>query len=246
MTGLVRRTVSPSSSSMSRNTPWVDGCCGPMLMIMVSSSDTSVSMSSGSTATPSGRRRTPSSNETPRGSRTPRRSVSSWSPSAVSSASCRSLWICVMTRSSPGPRRFLELHRHPTDGVVLAERMSFPVLRHEDASQVGVTVEGDAEHVVRLAFHGVATGPQVEQRGQTRIVGGHLRTRPQPPTAQDVDQRDHHFEPLTLDPVGHEPARVGQVVDGGEVGAHLIAVMAHLGEDLGVAVARNEDEGYAA
>ncbi len=47
MTGLVRSTVSPSSSSMSRSTPWVDGCWGPMLMIMVSSSDRSTSMSDG-------------------------------------------------------------------------------------------------------------------------------------------------------------------------------------------------------
>src|SRR6266545_8412676 len=38
MTGLDRTTVSPSSSSMMRSTPWVDGCCGPMLMIMVCSS----------------------------------------------------------------------------------------------------------------------------------------------------------------------------------------------------------------
>ena len=58
MTGLVRSTVSPSSSSISRSTPWVEGCCGPMLMIMVSSSDRSMSMSEGSTATPSGRRST--------------------------------------------------------------------------------------------------------------------------------------------------------------------------------------------
>ncbi len=27
-------TVSPSSSRMSRRTPWVDGCCGPMLTTM--------------------------------------------------------------------------------------------------------------------------------------------------------------------------------------------------------------------
>ena len=37
MIGLVRTTVSPWSSSMSRSTPWVDGCWGPMLMIIVSS-----------------------------------------------------------------------------------------------------------------------------------------------------------------------------------------------------------------
>ena len=30
-------TVSPSISSMRRSTPWVDGCCGPMLTTMRSS-----------------------------------------------------------------------------------------------------------------------------------------------------------------------------------------------------------------
>ena len=35
MTGFARTTVSPSSSIMMRSTPWVDGCCGPMLMIIV-------------------------------------------------------------------------------------------------------------------------------------------------------------------------------------------------------------------
>ena len=35
MIGLARTTVSPSSSIMIRSTPWVDGCCGPMLMTIV-------------------------------------------------------------------------------------------------------------------------------------------------------------------------------------------------------------------
>ena len=38
MIGLTRSTVSPSSSIIRRSTPWVDGCCGPMLMIIVSPS----------------------------------------------------------------------------------------------------------------------------------------------------------------------------------------------------------------
>ena len=36
MTGLHRTTYSPSSSSSRRSTPCVEGCCGPMLMIIVS------------------------------------------------------------------------------------------------------------------------------------------------------------------------------------------------------------------
>ncbi len=37
MSGIMRTTVSPSISSSTRNTPWVDGCCGPMFRIMVRS-----------------------------------------------------------------------------------------------------------------------------------------------------------------------------------------------------------------
>ena len=47
MTALVRSTNSPSSSSMSRSTPWVEGCWGPMLMIIVSSSGRSTSIDAG-------------------------------------------------------------------------------------------------------------------------------------------------------------------------------------------------------
>src|SRR6266542_3942867 len=48
MIGFVRRTVSPCSSSMSRSTPCVLGCCGPMLMIIVSSSGGSTDRSAAS------------------------------------------------------------------------------------------------------------------------------------------------------------------------------------------------------
>src|SRR4029453_13472598 len=36
MIGFALSTVSPSSSSTTRSTPCVDGCCGPMLSVMVS------------------------------------------------------------------------------------------------------------------------------------------------------------------------------------------------------------------
>src|SRR5262249_12643095 len=36
MTGFALRTVSPSSSSATRSTPWVAGCWGPRLRVMVS------------------------------------------------------------------------------------------------------------------------------------------------------------------------------------------------------------------
>src|SRR5258706_11388126 len=36
MIGLAPTMVSPSSSSATRSTPWVEGCCGPMLRVIVS------------------------------------------------------------------------------------------------------------------------------------------------------------------------------------------------------------------
>ena len=43
ITGLHRLIISPSNSSCRRSTPWVEGCWGPMLMIIRSSSETSSS-----------------------------------------------------------------------------------------------------------------------------------------------------------------------------------------------------------
>src|SRR5215203_226121 len=36
MVGTAETTTSPSISRTSRNTPWVEGCCGPMLTVIVS------------------------------------------------------------------------------------------------------------------------------------------------------------------------------------------------------------------
>src|SRR5450756_2751324 len=68
----------------------------------------------------------------------------------------------VMTCTSPSVvrptlvRRWdggaLVLHRNATQGIVLALRMTWPVVRHEDSGQRGVSVELDAEHVPGLAL----------------------------------------------------------------------------------------------
>src|SRR5918998_6549225 len=50
MCGMHRTTVSPSSSSTSRSTPCVAGCCGPMLMSMCSPSSSGSSAGGASSA----------------------------------------------------------------------------------------------------------------------------------------------------------------------------------------------------
>src|SRR5436309_9019131 len=53
---------------------------------------------------------------------------------------------------------------------VLAQRVSRPVLRHEDAAEVGVALEDDAEEVEDLALLPVGVAPQAGHRGDDRIV----------------------------------------------------------------------------
>src|SRR5271155_2659846 len=50
MSGTTFNTVSPSISTTRRKTPWVDGCCGPMLTTMVVSPDPSTTCGSSSDA----------------------------------------------------------------------------------------------------------------------------------------------------------------------------------------------------
>src|SRR5687768_14883620 len=60
----------------------------------------------------------------------------------------------------------VELDRLFSEREVFAQRVSFPVVGHQDAAQVGVAVEADAEHVVDLALGPVRGGPDVRDRWQ--------------------------------------------------------------------------------
>src|SRR5581483_1548920 len=154
--GLVRRTVSPCSSSMRRSTPCVDGCCGPMLMIIVSSSPGSVELNSA--ASVSERRSTAPISRSSSSALLPLRGASSWRPSYVSAASPPRTSSRSPVVVSAGILDPLELHGDAADRVVLAQRVAEPVLRHEDAGEIGMAVEADPEHVVRLALHGLGAG----------------------------------------------------------------------------------------
>ncbi len=46
-------------------------------------------------------------------------------------------------------------------GITFAERMTLPVMGHEEASQVGVPLEPDSEHVEDLPFVPVCGGPDI-------------------------------------------------------------------------------------
>jgi hypothetical protein len=60
----------------------------------------------------------------------------------------------------------LELHFGPDeglatrDGIVLAQRMPHELLVEEQAAEIGMTLEPDAEHVPHLALEPVGDGPE--------------------------------------------------------------------------------------
>ena len=168
MIGLQRSTVSPCSSSISRSTPWVLGCCGPMLMIIVwSLVRVELAMSPSSAASASLMRSTaPTSRSSSRGGQLAARACSLLARSS-STVWIVVDWYCVMIV----PRRPLNCTGMRADLVVLAQRVALPVLRHQDAGEVGVAVEHDAEHVEHLALHRLGAGVDVEQRRHRGVVG---------------------------------------------------------------------------
>src|SRR5437763_5451229 len=242
MIGLARSTVSPSSSIMIRSTPWVDGCWGPMLMIIVSSSPTSMSMSPASRAVaPSAARTMPPSSMRRSAAVVPSRESISWVPSEVSATRrlSSSVWLIVASTGSGG---FLELHRHPPDGVVLAQRMALPVLRHQDPGQVGMAGEADPEHVEGLALGGLDAGIEIEQGRDRRIGLGHLHPDADAPALLHRDEVHHDLEALGMDLGRKRAPAMAEVVDSAHVDAHLETLVLEPGNDLQIVVTRRVDD----
>src|SRR3954469_1120905 len=123
--------TSPSSSSTSLSTPCVLGCCGPMLTVIVSVRSSAISCF---------RRRACGG-------------LVRRSPHPIPLHVRPELFLGHFQRLV-GLRRLLYLHR-----VVLAPWMPFPVVGHQQAAQIGVTVEHDPEHVPHFALGPAGSRP---------------------------------------------------------------------------------------
>ena len=66
------------------------------------------------------------------------------------------VWSCDGSSTGVG---FMCAISDTLDGIVLAERMAFPVFRHHDARQVGMAIEANAEQVEDLALEEVRARP---------------------------------------------------------------------------------------
>src|SRR6266540_6015619 len=58
----------------------------------------------------------------------------------------------------------------PIDGVVLSQRVADELLVEEEAPQIRMTLEADAEHVPHLSLEPVGDGPESARGGHPRVV----------------------------------------------------------------------------
>src|SRR6476661_10045809 len=224
MPARVSVTVSPSSSRMRRSTPWVDGCCGPMLTTIRSSwSEVASSMRSSQSPPEVLRTKAPSA-------------ADSSAPDVAYGSLVR--WVVLMRGPRKGSersadlcgvplvvapalvgrrdRRALVLDGDAAERVVLALRVAGPVVRHEDPREGRMAVELEPEHVPRLPLVPVVRGVDRNDRRDVRVGVG----------AGDLDA-----DPVVV--VGDRQ----EVVDGVQLAAGLVRVV-----DAGDAHAQLEPE----
>ena len=154
------RSVSPSSVTTMRKTPWVEGWWGPMETS--SRSPWNSSVTARTWAPPAGEQR--GSPVDAHGSGPPA------APAAARGRGCCALRLCKDVAVGRGlPLVVLGLH------VVLAHRVVLEPVPHEDAAQVGVAREDDAVKVEDLALLEFAGAPDRRERRQRDPVGAVLR-----------------------------------------------------------------------
>src|SRR4051812_39512519 len=78
--------------------------------------------------------------------------------------------VAVATSPEPVGRTLDQQLARTLERIVLALRMPLPVIRHQDAAQVGMAVEHDPEHVEHLALEPVRCRPHVRDGGHPLAV----------------------------------------------------------------------------
>ena len=81
-----------------------------------------------------------------------------------------------------------------SQGIVLAQRKRGELLRHEDAFQVRMAGEADAEHVEHFPLQPIGPLPERNRRRESRIGVVDVRADIDPLTARRVDEHVQHAE----------------------------------------------------
>src|ERR1035437_1687360 len=172
MSGARETIASPSISSTRRSTPCVDGCCGPMLSTIECSPMPPVPWLCASAMTSS-------------------------IPGMIKSGAATGAMEPAFA-SNLEPRTLNPLYLSVAfDGIVLAQRMAFPVFRHHDPREARMAGKVDAEEVEYFALVKVRRGPD---RGD-RIDGEVSRFKP-------YNEAHALFQPVREDVIRELKARL--------------------------------------
>src|SRR5215210_3228078 len=134
MSGVALTTISPSSTSSRRSTPCVEGCCGPIEIVICVSSGRSMTSNCGG------------------------RLLIVQSPMSKVQGQCPQSKLTLdfghWTLDLSQTVRFI-----PAQRKIFAERVAFPIVGQQDATQIRVAVEMDAEQVKGLTLMPVGCSP---------------------------------------------------------------------------------------
>src|SRR5271157_2025831 len=140
MSGTALTTFSPSSSRSTRSTPWVEGCCGPMLrtiVLVVPSAVSTVVM----------------------GSQSAKRNLVPFQPNRPRNANADPGQVASNRANGHLLHRVGTALAFALRRKIAAERRTFKALWQEDAAQVRVAGKLDAEEIKNLAFEPIGAGP---------------------------------------------------------------------------------------
>src|SRR5438874_281757 len=129
MSGVHFTTISPSSTSSRRNTPWVEGCCGPIEIVICVSSGRSTTSNWGGMAP-----------------------ISDFG-FRISDSKGNSFHMAVQIAIAPinpqfairNPQSLKAIRLVPSQRKILSQRITLPVVRQENATQIGVAIEDYAK-----------------------------------------------------------------------------------------------------
>src|ERR1700754_3768766 len=124
MSGVALTTISPSSTSSRRNTPCVDGCCGPIEIVICVSSGRSTTSNCGGMLT---------------------------TDDTDKLRLLQTIWLVTSQRK------------------ILAQRVSLPIVRQQNAAQIRMSVEDDAKQIKRLALVPIRGAPHAGNGRHVRV-----------------------------------------------------------------------------
>src|ERR1700687_203561 len=85
--------------------------------------------------------------------------------------------------------------RHPDlYGIVLPQRVAFPVLGHQQPARIRVTIEGDAEEVPHLTLQPVGRRPETAEGREASVRAMQLDLHTQPQPMRDGDEEVDELE----------------------------------------------------